>query len=354
MQNQDNLAALAKRVSVGLLTAAMTVTAQAAGPAVPAQGSSLEASSGAVPAYVVQAPLELGVAGKWDYLNVENGSQRLFMSAGDHVNVIDLASGRISGSIDATPGVHGIAFATELGLGFTSNGKADSVTVFELATLKRVRDVAIGGHNPDAILYDKSSGYLLTFNGKSKDASLLDVGKMQLLGQIALGGKPEFAVSDGHGLVFVNIEDKAEIVVLNLAEQRVQARWPLARCEEPTGLAYDAGHQRLFSVCQNQTMVVLDAISGKAVERVMIGAHPDAVIYDAERALLLSSNGGQGGSLSVVRQLDADHYRSSQMTTRPGAKTMAFNPADKKVYLPYAQDGKLYLMVLAPAVQPTN
>ncbi len=281
----------------------------------------------------------LGGDGGWDYLTLDPATQHLYISRSDRVLVLDARDGKHIGEIDGLSGVHGIALAPGLHRGFISNGRADTVTVFDPATLKTMQTIAVGGHNPDAILYDPFSKRVLTFNGHSNDASVIDAASGKPLGTIALPGKPEFAVSDERGHLYANIEDKHELVEIDPMAMKVTNTWPLKDCEEPSGLAIDAAHRRLFSVCQNQTMAVTNADSGKSIARVPIGDGPDAAAFDAQRGLVLSSN-GDSGTLTVVHQDDADHYSViANVATQKSARTMALDPQSGRVYLSAAQLG---------------
>ena len=303
------------------------------------------ASAGAAD-YAVKQRIALGDASRYDYLDIDPVRHRLFLSRGDHVQVLDLPSGQPAGEIANTAGVHGIAFAQDLKLGFTSNGRANTVTVFDLDTLKAKQEVKISGVNPDAILYEPTSHKLYTFNGKSNDVTVLDARTMQVVATIKVSGKPEFAAADG-GRVFVNIEDKGEIAVLDVATDKVVASWPLKGCDEPSGLALDRAHARLFSVCGNKAMIVTDAKTGRQVANLAIGEHPDAAAYDAASATVYASNGG--GTLSVIHQIDADHYQPAQsVVTEKGARTMALDSATRTVYLPLVSNKVFTLLVVAP------
>ncbi|WP_295993783.1 hypothetical protein [Rugamonas sp.] len=304
------------------------------------------ANAHAAPAYTVQQKWSLGEAGKWDYTDIDPVRHRLFITRGTRVQVLDLPSGRVAGEIANTAGVHGVAFAQDLKLGFTSNGRANSVTVFDLDTLEIKQQLPIPGANPDAILYEPQSHKLYTFNGNSGDVTVIDAVALKVVATIKVGGKLEFAVGDGAGKIFFNIEDKSEIGVIDVASNKLDARWKLAGCEEPSGLAFDQQHARLFSVCQNKIMAVTDSKTGKRVADVAIGEHPDAAMYDAASATVFSSNGG--GTLSVIRQIDADHYEASQTATAKGARTMAMDHASQTVYLPAAVDQVFTVLVVAP------
>jgi len=285
--------------------------------------------------------LALGGTGGWDYPTVDGAHHRLYLSRSDRVLVVDTASGKAVGEIAHTDGVHGIALAPGHGVGFTSNGKANSVTVFDLHSLRTLAEVGIAGRGPDAILYDRVSDRVLTFNGKSKDVTVIDAGKRVPVATIALDGKPEFAVSDDKGRVFLNNEDKGEIVVLDPKQAKIVSTWSLGDCEEPSGLALDKKHRRLFSVCQNGVMVVLDADTGRSVARLPIGAGPDGVAFDASRGLAYSAN-GQDGTLTVVHEDDPTHFRVvATVPTQKSARTITLDDASHRVYLPAASFGPL-------------
>jgi len=250
-----------------------------------------------------------------------------------------LADGALAATIPGTDGVHGVALVHELGRGYTSNGRADSLTVFDLATLKPTGTIAVRGHNPDAILYDQASRHLFTFNGRSKDVSVIDPQTEKTVATIPVGGKPEFAVTDDKGNIFFNIEDTSELAQIDARSAKLVARWKLEDCEDPTGLAFDEAHHRLFSVCQNGKMAVTDSVNGKAVASAAIGKGPDAAAYDAQHGLVFSSNGADG-TLTVVRQIDADHYTVVQtLATQPSARTLALDAESHRLYLVAAKFG---------------
>jgi YVTN family beta-propeller protein len=294
--------------------------------------------------YVVQRQLALGGPGGWDYLTVDSEAGRLFISRADRVLAMNLKDGTLV-TIADTQGVHGIALAPDLGKGFTSNGRADTVTVFDLGSLAPVSTIPVTGHNPDAILYDRSSRHVYTFNGRSQDISVIDPLKGSVIATLAAGGKPEFAASDQAGRIFFNIEDTSQMGVIDSAATKRTDTWPLPGCEEPSGLALDIAHKRLFSVCGNGVLVVTDASSGRHVADLPIGKGPDAAAFDAGRNLIFSSN-GQDGTLTVIHEDDPDHYSViSTVTTQKSARTMALDAKTHKVYLVAAEFG--------PAPQPT-
>jgi YVTN family beta-propeller protein len=307
--------------------------------AMPFATPAIAADAPAVGGFRVLHRYLLGGAQGWDYLAMDGAARRLYVSHGDRVLVLDADSGKIVGTIGELSGVHGIALAPTRHRGWISNGRSDTVTVFDTTTLKTEATVAVGGKNPDAILYDAASGRVFTFNGRSANATAIDAGSGRVLATIALPGKPEFAVSDGAGRVYVNIEDKSELVALDPKAGRVLATWPLAPGESPTGLAIDTAHRRLFAVCANRRMIVLDARDGHRVASVPIGEGPDGVAFDPRRGLVFSSN-GRSGTLTVVHQDDPDHYRVvADVPTQRSARTLALDPANGHVYLSAAAFG---------------
>jgi YVTN family beta-propeller protein len=296
------------------------------------------AAGASAPNMAVLQHWKLGGAGGWDYLAVD-AKGRLFISRSTRVDVVSVKSGQIIGSIADTDGVHGIAFAPDLNRGFTSNGRANSVTAFDLDTLKVIKEVKVSGRNPDAILYEPAGKHVFTFNGASKDVTVLDASSLAVIATIPVPDKPEFAAQDGRGEIFVNIEsDPGQMLVIDAQKLTVKSTWPLPGCNSPSGLAIDSTHRRLFSVCDGKVMAVTDAVNGKQVALVPIGEHPDAAGYDPKRSLVYSTNGE--GTLSVVRQDSGDRYSVVQtVPTQRGARTMAIDAATGKVYLVTADFG---------------
>ena len=295
------------------------------------------AAEAAQPSIAVTHHLKLGGTGGWDYLSFDAQRRHLFVSRGDRVLVIDVDHDKQIGTVANTDGVHGIAIAQDLHHGFTSNGKANSVTVFDLDTFKPIATIKGTGQKPDAILYDDASHHLFTFNGKSNDASVIDPAKNAVIATIPLPGKPEFAATDGSGHIFVNIEDKSELLQIDSNSNKVLNTWSLAPCESPSGLAMDVAHARLFSVCDNQLMSVLDAHDGHRVATVPIGDGPDAVSFDPGENLIYSSN-GESGTLTVVHEDAPDHYKVvANVPTKESARTLALDPQKHRVYLSSAQ-----------------
>ena len=282
--------------------------------------------------YAVTKRYAIGEPGGWDYLTYAAPTHRLYISRFDRVLVLDADSGKILATIPGTDGVHGVALVPQLGHGYTSNGRADTLTEFDLTTSKPLRTIAVGGHNPDALIYDAASKHLFAFDGRSNEASVIDPVAGKLIAKIPLPGKPEFGASDGAGNVYVNIEDTAQLARIDSATNKVLAVWKLDDCEEPSGLALDVAHRRLFSVCQNQRMSVTDADSGRHVASVVIGKGPDAAAFDAARGLVFSTN-GHDGNLTVVHEDDADHYRVlANVPTQVSARTLALDPDHNRVF----------------------
>jgi hypothetical protein len=280
--------------------------------------------------YKVSHRVTLGGEGGWDYLTFDSEARRLYVARATRVMVVDVDGGKLVGEIPDTNGVHGVALVHKLGRGVTSNGKADSATIFDLKTLAPIATVKTGA-KPDSILFDPFSGLVLAFDGKSNDVTLIDPEKAVVVGTIALPGRPETGASDGKGKVFVNLEDKNMIAEIDVAERRVVASWPLTGCEEPTGLALDTGNRRLFSACHNGTLVVTDADSGRNVQKLAIGNGVDAAAFNKDVGLVFTSNAE--GSVSVIRQEGPDQYTSlANVPTQPGAKTIALDAGKHVVY----------------------
>jgi len=307
-----------------LLLAAAVLPALAASPAAP---------------YAVTARHPLGGPGGWDYLSLDAAAHRLYVARDDRVMVMDTASGKLAGEVAGMQHAHGVALSLSTHEGFVSSGRGDEVTVFDTQTLKLTRHIPVSGKNPDAILFDSASGHLLTMNGRSNNLSVIDAKAGRELSTVALPGRPEFAVADGHGTLYLNLEDKNSLARVDLAAGKVTAVWPMAPCDGPTGLALDARHGRLFSVCDNGWMIVTDAHDGHQVAKLAMGKGPDAVIYDDARHVVLGSAGADG-VLSVIAQDDADHYRLlANVPTQKSARTMALDPGTHEVYLAGASGG---------------
>jgi YVTN family beta-propeller protein len=286
----------------------------------------------AAPQYAVLQRHPLGGSGGWDYLTIDPATHHLLIARQDRVMVVDTQDGKLAGEIPGMQRIHGIALVPELRHGYVSDGATNSVHVIDLDSLKNLRDIPIDGRGPDAIVFDPASGHVLTMNGHSGNASVIDPASDKAIADIALPGRPEFAVSDGRGHVYANIEDKSELARIDTRTNRVDAVWKLAPCESPSGLAIDTRSRRLFSVCDNRLMTVSDADDGHRVATVAIGKGPDAARFDPATGMVYSSN--HDGTLTIVHEDDADHYRVvATVPTQVGARTMALDRATHRIWL---------------------
>jgi DNA-binding beta-propeller fold protein YncE len=281
--------------------------------------------------YHVIKSVPVGGEGFWDYLTVDGEARRLYISHGTHVQVMDIDTFGIVGDIPDTQGVHGIAVAPELGRGFTSNGRANTVTIFDLKTLKTIGTVT-AGTNPDAIVYDGVTKRVFTLNGRSNDATGINAADGTIAGTLALGGKPEFAAADGKGSIYVNIEDKSELVQFDARKLTLVNRWPLAPCKEPSGLAMDLKNRRLFAGCDNKTMAVVDADTGKVIATLAIGEGVDANRFDPGTNYAFASNGE--GTLTVVHEDSPNSFSVVEnVPTKRSARTMALDRKTHRIFL---------------------
>ena len=314
---------------------AASLAAILAPPHSPAHAVAAPAAMPGPSGYHLIKTIKVGGEGFWDYLNFDSSTRRLFISRGTRVDVLDVDSEKIVGTIPDTPGVHGIALAPDLGDGFTSNGQAGTVSIFDMKTLQLIGH-AQAGKNPDAIVYDPATRRVFTMNGLSKDSTAIDAVSGSVLATITLGGKPEFATADGAGHVYVNLEDKSEIQQIDSKALVVTATWPLAPCESPSGMAIDAAHRRLFSGCHNKVMAVVDADSGRVVASPPIGLGVDANQFDPGTGFAFSSNGS--GTLSVIHEDSPDQFTAvEEVPTQTGARTMALDRKTHEVFLVTAQ-----------------
>jgi YVTN family beta-propeller protein len=303
-------------------------------------------ATGQVSSYKVIKRVPIGGEGGWDYLAVDSAAKRCYISHQTHVVVFDTEKEKVIGDINNTTGVHGIAIATVLNKGYISNGGDNTVTVFDTATLKETARIKVGSR-PDAILFDPATKRVFTFNGGSKDSTVIDAVKDTNIGTIPLGGKPEFAQSDEKGQVFVNMEDKNEIAVIDAKKLTVTNRWSIAPCESPTGLAIDRKNKRLFSVCSNGKMAITDYTTGKSLATPAIGKGPDAAAFDPKTGLVFSSN-GQDGTITVIKEEPAGQFKVVEtVATAPMARTLALDPKTHRIYLATAK-----VIPPAPGEQP--
>ena len=289
------------------------------------------------PGYHIVKTYNLGGEGGWDYLTLDDVTRRLYISRATHVIVFDVDAGQVVGEIADTPGVHGVALSGDLGRGFTSNGREGTVSIFDLKTLRTLSKVKVG-ENPDAILYDPATKRVFTFNGRSKDVTAIDADKGIVVGTIKLDGKPEFAVNDGKGTLFVNDEDNSKIVALDAAKLAVKSHWPLSPCEAPSGLAIDRKTHRLFAGCDNKKMAIVDADSGTVISTLAIGGGVDATAFDDDTKLAFASCGE--GVLTVIREESPDKFSVAENAkTQERARTMALDPKTHRVFLVTAKFG---------------
>jgi hypothetical protein len=270
----------------------------------------------------------------WDYVAVDSDARRVYVSHGSHVVVLNADTHEIAGDIPDTQGVHGIAIASDLGKGFTSNGRANTVTMFDLKTLKGLGTVK-AGTNPDAIVYDAVTKRVFTMNGRSQDVTAINASDGTVAGTFAVSGKPEFAVADGKGSIFVNIEDKSELVQFDAQKLTITNHWPVAPCEEPSGLAMDTKTRRLFLGCGNKMMAVVNADTGKVVAIPAIGAGVDANGFDPGTKFAFASTGD--GNLTVVHEDSSDKFTVLEnVATKKSARTMGLDTKTHTVFLPAA------------------
>jgi len=317
-----------------ICTAAIAIATVAAAPS--PQGSG----------YHLLKKVVLGGEGGWDYLSADPVSHRVFISRGTHIVVVD-ADAAVVGDIPNVQGTHGAQLVPELGRGFSSNGRANSVTIFDLKTLATINEVKLpAADGPDGFLYDPASKSVFVFNARSKDATAVNAKTGDVAGTVPLGGKPEAAAADGAGHIWVNIEDKAELVEFDSKEFKVLNTWPLATCEEPTGMAIDTAHKRLFIGCHSKVMLVAD-YAGKVVASVPIGQGVDAASFDSATQFAFASCGD--GTITVVHEDSPDKYTVvDTISTQRGARTMALDTSSHRIFTVTADFGP------PPAPTPDN
>jgi YVTN family beta-propeller protein len=294
--------------------------------------------------YSIVKKIPIPGQGSWDYLIVDEAARRLYVSHATQVEVLDVDSGSIVGSIPNTQGVHGIAVAPELGRGFTSNGKASTVTMFDLKTLKPIADVPVG-KKPDAIIFDPATSRVFAFNGDSNSATAIDAATGKVAGTVDLGGGPEYAAADGNGFVYNNLEDESLVLKIDSRKLTVEQRWPTAPCASPSSMAIDRANRRLFVGCRSKVMAVMNADTGKVITTLPIGDHVDATAYDPQTKLIFNSNGE--GTITVIRQDSPDKYSVVEtVKTVPKAKTMALDPKTHQLFLSTAESNQFEVLVV--------
>ena len=306
--------------------------------------SLLAASAQTAGGYHVTKKIPIAGEGSWDYLTVDESARRLYVSHGTQVEVLDVDSGAIVGKIANTLGVHGIAIAPDLGRGFVSNGQSSTVTIFDLKTLKTIADVPTG-KKPDAIIYDPATSRVFAFNGGSNSATAIQAADGKVAGTVDLGGGPEFAVADGSGYVYDNLEDESLVLKINSRSLKVEQRWPTAPCASPSSMAMDRPNRRLFIGCRSKVMAVMNADTGQVITTLPIGDHVDATAFDPDSRLIFNSNGE--GTITVIHQDSPDKYSVVEnVKTLPRAKTMTLDPKTHQLFLSTAEAGQFEVLMV--------
>jgi YVTN family beta-propeller protein len=314
-----------------------------------ALGSSMNLFAQKATGFHVAKTFHIASAGGWDYIAVGPGNNRLYVSHGTQVNILDQTTGDSLGVIPNTTGVHGIAFVPSLGKGYTSNGRLNNVTVFDLKTNQVLSQIATG-QNPDAIMYDEFSKMIITCNGRSNDLSVVDPATEKLIATIPVGGKPETAVSNGAGKIYVNIEDKNEIIMIDIKTNTVEQHWSIAPAEGPTGLAIDISSKRLFAGC-DKLLVVMDATNGKIVAKIPIADGCDGVGFDNSLKDVFASCGE--GKLAIIHEDAANKFTAKDdVVTKRSARTIAVDETKHAIYLPAADFGPVTEQGKRPPVIP--
>ncbi len=273
--------------------------------------------------------------GRWDYVNIDAAARRVYVTHGEQIDVLNADTGTVIGTISDLSGVHGVALAQKLNRGYISNGELDHVVVFDLKTLKKVAEVQTA-RDPDAIMYEQMTNRVFSFNGKSNNATVIDASNNTVVGTIALGGSPAFAVADGTSHIFVSLEHKNVTLELDAKAMTVVRRIPLAPCETPSGLSMDRGTRRLFVGCDNKLMAVVDADAGKVVTTLPIGEGNDSTVFEPETNLIFASNAD--GTMNIFHEGEGDTYTAVQtVTTNPKSKTMMVDRKTHHALVPAAE-----------------
>jgi len=280
------------------------------------------AAAQSTPGYGVVNTMLIGGDGGWDYIFVDSGAHRAYIARATRFQVVDLGSGKLAGEIPDTPGAHGVALVPGLGIGFTSNGRENTSSVFDPKTLK-VSEKIKTGEGPDAIVYDPASGNVFTMNGHGKSASVIDPKTLKVVATIPLSGKPETPMPDGKGRMYVNIEDKNAIAVVDTKANKVVEEWPLAGCDEPSGLDMDQSEGVLFAACGNKVMAIVDAKTGKLITMIPTGDGSDGLAFDPKAKVAVTSNGE--GNMSFVGKRDGKYVLLGNVPTKKGARTIGFD-----------------------------
>jgi len=303
------------------------------------------AALGAAINYTLAKKIAVPGTGGWDYISVDEAGRRVYISHATQVDVLDADSLTLVGTIPNTPGVHGIAVASEFGRGYVSAGRADAVVPFDLKTLKPLPEIRVG-KKPDAIIYEPFTKRIYVMNGDSNNITVLNAADGALAGTIDLGGGPEFAVSDGKGNLWVNLEEQNETLHIDVNTLKVKDRWPLAPCATPTSLALDKENRRLFVGCRSRHFAVLNADTGKLVFTAPIGERVDAGAFDSTTHLAYVSTGD--GKVFVFHQDSPDAYTLvQQIATHPGSKTMGYDPKTRNLIVPSSDNGAMQVLVFS-------
>lgn len=303
--------------------------------------------------YKEVAQIPIGGEGGWDILTIDDAARRLYLSHATKVVVVDIGANKVVGEIEDTPGVHAFIAVPELNRGFSTNGKENKSSVVDLKTLKTVSKIDVG-ENPDAICYEPKAGEVYVFTAKGNSATVIEAKSSKVVATIPLGGAPEFpAVDAAAGRIYINFEDKSEVAVIDTAKHEVIARWPLAPGEEPSGIAFDAAHHRLFSTCHNKMMTMLDTETGKVVGQVPIGSGVDGAAFDDANQLAFASC---GEGVTVIAKENAPNELSvaQQLQTQRGARTIALDPKTHRIYLPTADFGPAASPNGRPSIVPNT
>jgi DNA-binding beta-propeller fold protein YncE len=299
------------------------------------QNASAQASP---PRYHLLKIIPVGGTEGWDYVTIDSDARRLYIGRDNHIDVVDVDAAALVGKVTGLSHVHGMVLAPDLGRGFTSDGESNTSTIVDLKTLDKIGSVKTG-KDPDSFVYDQVTKRVFIMNSAGNDVTAIDAVEGTLAGTVALDGQPEFAVADGKGKIFVNITDKNQIVEFDAKTLEVQHRWPLAPGEGPSGLAMDRAHRRLFSVCDNLMMVVMDADTGKVIATPPVGAGTDASLFDPETGNAFASAGGSA-TLTVIHEDSPDRFRViDNVQTQSGARTMTLDTKTHNVLLVTARHG---------------
>jgi YVTN family beta-propeller protein len=303
----------------------------------------LASLGGAATNYELLKKVAVAGAGGWDYVIVDEGARRVYITHATQVDVLDADSLAVVGTIPNTPGAHGVAIATEFGRGYITAGKSDSVIPFDLKTLKALPEIKVG-KKPDAIIYEPLTKRVYVMNGDSDSISVLNAADGSLAGTIALGGGPEYGVSDGKGNFYVNLEEKNETLHIDVKTLKVKERWPLAPCGTPTALAMDVDAHRLFVGCRSKHLGVLNSDTGKLVSTGPIGERVDADAFDAATKLVYLSTGD--GKVFIFHEDSPDKYSLAQeLVTAKGSKTAGYDSKTKRLYVPSSENGAMQVLV---------